>query len=146
MSLFTPLTLPNGAIIPNRLAKAAMEENMADRDQAPSDGLIRLYEAWAKGGVGLIITGNVMVDGRAMTGPGGVVLEDRRFLDRFKRWAAWLARVGRPFGCRSTIRADKCRRLWVSRPLPPRRWPWISAGFLNNFPSRRRWTRRKSWR
>ncbi len=93
MSLFTPLTLPNGAVIPNRLAKAAMEENMADRDHAPSDGLVRLYEAWAKGGVGLIITGNVMVDGRAMTGPGGVVLEDRRFLDRFKRWAA-VARSG----------------------------------------------------
>lgn len=32
MKLFTPLALPNGAVIPNRLAKAAMEENMADAD------------------------------------------------------------------------------------------------------------------
>lgn len=87
MSLFSPLTLPNGAIIPNRIAKAAMEENMADGDHAPSAELISLYRAWAEGGSGLIITGNVMIDARAMTGPAGVVLEDDRYLERFKTWA-----------------------------------------------------------
>ncbi|GLZ86842.1 2,4-dienoyl-CoA reductase [Metapseudomonas resinovorans] len=87
MSLFEPLALPNGARIPNRLAKAAMEENMADDDHAPSAGLLRLYQHWADGGAGLIITGNVMVDGRAMTGPGGVVLETDSHLERFRRWA-----------------------------------------------------------
>jgi len=88
MSLFSPLALPNGVIVPNRIAKAAMEENMADNDHAPSADLMRLYQAWAKGGAGLIITGNVMIDARAMTGPGGVVLEDDRHLDRFRAWAA----------------------------------------------------------
>lgn len=87
MSLFSPLALPCGAVIPNRIAKAAMEENMADDDHAPSAGLLRLYEAWAEGEAGLIITGNVMVDARAMTGPGGVVLEDDRHLERFRAWA-----------------------------------------------------------
>lgn len=87
MPLFSPLPLPNGAIIANRIAKAAMEENMADADHAPSDALIRMYEAWAQGGAGLILTGNVMVDRRGMTGPGGVVLEDDAQLDRFKAWA-----------------------------------------------------------
>ena len=87
MSLFSPLTLACGAIVPNRLAKAAMEENMADAEHAPSAALLRLYRAWAEGGAGLIITGNVMVDARAMTGPGGVVLEDDRHLDRFRAWA-----------------------------------------------------------
>jgi len=87
MSLFSPLTLPNGATIPNRIAKAAMEENMADGDHAPSAELISLYRAWAEGGSGLIITGNVMIDARAMTGPAGVVLEDDRYLARFKTWA-----------------------------------------------------------
>ncbi|CAH1659909.1 2,4-dienoyl-CoA reductase [Hyphomicrobiales bacterium] len=87
MSLFSPLTLPNGAVIPNRIAKAAMEENMADADHAPSAGLVNLYRAWAEGGAGLIVTGNVMVDARALTGHGGVVLEDDRHLDRFKAWA-----------------------------------------------------------
>ena len=94
MNVFDTLMLPNGSTVKNRIAKAAMEENMADADQAPSEALMRLYQAWADGGAGLIITGNVMVDGRAMTGPGGVVLQDDQQLDKFKRWA----RIGRSGG------------------------------------------------
>ncbi|MQA20309.1 NADH:flavin oxidoreductase/NADH oxidase family protein [Rugamonas rivuli] len=85
--MFTALTLPNGSTLPNRLAKAAMEENMADAGQLPGPALNRLYESWADGGVGLIITGNVMIDGRAMTGPGGVVLEAGTPLDSFRTWS-----------------------------------------------------------
>jgi 2,4-dienoyl-CoA reductase-like NADH-dependent reductase (Old Yellow Enzyme family) len=85
--LFQPLRLPNGQVIGNRLAKAAMEENLADADHAPGETLIRLYRAWAEGGAGLILTGNVMVDRRALTGPAGVVLEDDRHLPRFAAWA-----------------------------------------------------------
>src|ERR1700747_1361936 len=94
MNVFDKLTLPHGSVGPNRIAKAAMEENMADADHAPSKQLMRLYQAWANGGAGLIITGNVMVDNRAMTGPGGVVLEDDKHLDRFKHWAS----IGRAKG------------------------------------------------
>lgn len=94
MSAFQPLHLPNGTQIPNRIAKAAMEENMADAEQAPSTELMRLYQAWAEGGAGLLLTGNVMIDRRAMTGPGGVVLEDDRQLAKFSEWA----KVGRARG------------------------------------------------
>ncbi len=87
LDLFAPLDLPNGESIPNRIAKAAMEENMAVEGQLPGRALWNLYSAWAKGGAGLIITGNVMVDGRAMTGPGGVVLEEGAVIAPFKRWA-----------------------------------------------------------
>ena len=93
MSPFTPLTLPNGTRLTNRLAKAAMEENLADADHAPSDDLIRLYRTWAEGEIGLVITGNVMVDRRAMTGPGGVVLESGEHRARFAQWAK-AARAG----------------------------------------------------
>ena len=88
MSPFTPLTLPNGTKLSNRFAKAAMEENMADADHAPSEELIRLYRTWAEGEVGLMITGNVMIDRRAMTGPGGVVLDSSRHQARFEQWAS----------------------------------------------------------
>nr|WP_246330152.1 NADH:flavin oxidoreductase/NADH oxidase family protein [Endobacter medicaginis] len=107
--MFSPLTLPNGAILPNRIAKAAMEENMADADHAPSASLIRLYEAWGRGGSGLIITGNVMVDARAMTGPAGVVLEEPSHLDRFRDWA----RAGRAGGA----------QLWMQINHPGRQMP-----------------------
>ncbi|MGP9518181.1 NADH:flavin oxidoreductase/NADH oxidase family protein [Psychrobacter sp. AOP7-C1-14] len=85
--VFSPLTLPCNAILPNRLAKAAMEENMADAGQIPGPTLLRLYKNWAKGGTGLLITGNVMIDGRAMTGPGGVVLDKHSEIAPFKAWA-----------------------------------------------------------
>ncbi|OIN47415.1 NADH:flavin oxidoreductase/NADH oxidase family protein [Pseudomonas costantinii] len=87
MSPFEPLQLPNGQVLTNRIAKAAMEENMADVHQAPSRGLKRLYKAWADGEPGLLLTGNVMIDRRAMTGPGGVALEDEQHLDSFREWA-----------------------------------------------------------
>ncbi|KNX78003.1 2,4-dienoyl-CoA reductase [Pseudomonas sp. 250J] len=109
MDVFSSLTLPNGAVVPNRIAKAAMEENMADADHAPSDRLMRLYQAWAQGGVGLLISGNVMVDQRAMTGPGGVVLEDDRHLERFRQWAA----IGRSKGA----------QFWLQINHPGRQMP-----------------------
>jgi 2,4-dienoyl-CoA reductase-like NADH-dependent reductase (Old Yellow Enzyme family) len=85
--LFLPLALPNGAVVPNRLCKAAMEENMADEGQVPGPTLVRLYERWARGGAGLILTGNVMIDARALTGPGGLVLEDDHAVGQFQAWA-----------------------------------------------------------
>jgi 2,4-dienoyl-CoA reductase-like NADH-dependent reductase (Old Yellow Enzyme family) len=91
--LFTPLTLPNGAIVPNRLAKAAMEETLADAGQLPGPRIVRLYRRWAEGGAGLLITGNVMIDRRALTGPGTIALEADTPLDAFKAWAR-AARAG----------------------------------------------------
>lgn len=87
MTVFSEITLPNDSTLPNRIAKAAMEENMADGQFAPSDQLIQLYRAWADGGTGLLISGNVMIDSRAMTGPGGVVLENDNHLEKFRQWA-----------------------------------------------------------
>jgi 2,4-dienoyl-CoA reductase-like NADH-dependent reductase (Old Yellow Enzyme family) len=85
--LFAPVTLPNGAVLPNRLAKAAMEENMADNEHLPGKALRRLYAAWSNGGVGLILSGNVMIDPTALTGPDAVVLDASQPLEPFKEWA-----------------------------------------------------------
>ncbi|MGL6540505.1 hypothetical protein ACSZNU_05920 [Aeromonas hydrophila] len=131
MNPFTPLTLPNGSQLINRLAKAAMEENMADYDHAPSEALIQLYRTWAEGGAGLLITGNVMVDGHAMTGPGGVVLDSHdlspELAERFSAWAE-AAKSGAPrSGCRSTTPVARCRRRWGSPPWPLPPYPWRSA-------------------
>lgn len=89
-SVFTSVTLPSGLVLKNRLVKAAMEENLAEADLTPSQVLKNCYNAWAKGGVGLIITGNVMVDHLAMTGPGGLALEHNTDITHF----AELARLG----------------------------------------------------
>ena len=87
ITAFQSIVLPNGSTMKNRIAKAAMEENMASATHGPSSELLELYKAWAEGDAGLILTGNVMIDRRAMTGPGGVVLEDERDLGAFREWA-----------------------------------------------------------
>ncbi|MDB5978798.1 MAG: fmn oxidoreductase [Nevskia sp.] len=123
MSLFQSLTLPNGAVVTNRIAKAAMEENMADAEQGPSAELMRLYQAWADGGAGLLLSGNVMIDRRAMTGPGGVVLEDARQLEKFRQWA----RIGRSGGGQfwlqlshpgRQMRANMGQETWAPSAVP----------------------------
>ncbi|MFG2874600.1 2,4-dienoyl-CoA reductase [Streptomyces sp. NPDC048337] len=89
MNLFTPLELPCGAILPNRVAKAAMEESLAVQPgQLPGREIFDLYRRWAMGGSGLLITGNVMVDRRALTSAGTVVLDGSTPLEPFRRWAA----------------------------------------------------------
>lgn len=88
IDLFSPLQLPNGQTLKNRLVKAAMEESLAEAGQLPGRTSQRLYQAWAEGGVGLMLTGNVMVAADAMTTPGGVVLQADTPLQPFKDWAA----------------------------------------------------------
>ena len=87
-TLAAPLTLPNGASIKNRLAKAAMSEQLAGPGNEPTAELERAYRRWAHGGAGLIITGNVMIDRRSIAEPLNVVVEDDRDLEPLTRWAA----------------------------------------------------------
>ncbi|HPX35922.1 MAG TPA: NADH:flavin oxidoreductase/NADH oxidase family protein [Mycobacterium sp.] len=86
-TLRDPLTLPCGQVLPNRIMKAALSEAMADKRHAPDKRLERLYTTWGRGGYGLILTGNVMVDGSQLGEPGNVVIEDERNLDALSRWA-----------------------------------------------------------
>ncbi|MCR9144755.1 MAG: NADH:flavin oxidoreductase/NADH oxidase family protein [bacterium] len=79
IGIASPLTLPSGLVLNNRLIKAAMNENMAP-GQAPNERLTTLYERWGKGGAGMLITGNVMVDYRHLGSPGQLVIEDERDL------------------------------------------------------------------
>ncbi|MFG2218723.1 2,4-dienoyl-CoA reductase [Streptomyces sp. NPDC048685] len=85
--LFSPLSLRSGQVLNNRIAKAAMEENMAAGGQLPDKELFGLYRRWAAGGTGLLITGNVMVHAEALTGPAGVVLDAAAPLEPFVEWA-----------------------------------------------------------
>ncbi|MGP0012248.1 MAG: hypothetical protein ACLPL7_06065, partial [Pseudomonas sp.] len=64
-SLGSPFVLPNGCVLKNRLVKAAMSEQLGDRRHNPSPGLPILYQQWAEGGIGLSISGNIMVDRQA---------------------------------------------------------------------------------
>ncbi|MCG8615262.1 MAG: NADH:flavin oxidoreductase/NADH oxidase family protein [Desulfobacterales bacterium] len=87
MTLAKEITLPNGVTVKNRLLKSAMSEQLGDKAHNPTDRLIRLYRAWAEGGIGICVTGNVMVDRGALGEPKNVVLDKESDLEAFRRWA-----------------------------------------------------------
>nr|WP_275424882.1 NADH:flavin oxidoreductase/NADH oxidase family protein [Streptomyces sp. SID13726] len=82
--------------MPNRIMKSALSEGLADQHNAPDRRLEQLYRTWSKGGYGLIITGNVMVDRNQLGEPGNVVIEDDRDLPALTRWAATTKDAGIP--------------------------------------------------
>ena len=81
------LPLPNGSILKNRLVKSAMSEALGTTDNRMTERLLTLYRAWAQGGTGLLITGNVMVDRRHLGEPNNFALEDERDLPMMQQWA-----------------------------------------------------------
>jgi len=85
--LSRPLRLPCGVTLPNRVAKAALSEQLSDRNNRPTADIVRLYERWGRSGAGMLLTGNVMVDPRALEEPRNVVVEDERDLLTLARWA-----------------------------------------------------------
>ena len=86
-TLDSTFELPNGSTLPNRIAKSAMSEALGTMDNRVTDELVELYRCWGEGGTGLIITGNVMIDRKALGEPGNVVIEDERDLDKLAAWA-----------------------------------------------------------
>ncbi|EXM15802.1 NADH:flavin oxidoreductase/NADH oxidase, N-terminal [Fusarium oxysporum f. sp. vasinfectum] len=95
-----PVTLKSGLVLPNRVAKAAMAENLADKDLLPTDKIFSAYKTWADGGWGLVITGNVQVDPRHLGQAGDIANNDAidrtRILDSWKKWASICRAGGTP--------------------------------------------------
>ena len=73
-ALSQSLRLPCGALLQNRLAKAAMTEGLATADGKPTDELNRLYGLWSDGGAGVLLSGNIQVDKDHLERPGNVAV------------------------------------------------------------------------
>jgi len=87
IALTSPIKLKNGSLIKNRLFKSAMSEQLADRHHNPGIGIVNLYQRWAEGGIGICMTGNLMVDRHQLGEPRNVVLDEKSDLEQFKKWA-----------------------------------------------------------
>lgn len=107
------LTLPCGAVVPNRFGKSAMSETLGSIDNRASKELVRLYGRWADGQTGLLITGNIMVDQRHIGEPHNVVVEDERDLALLRSWAQAGTRQG--------------NQLWVQINHPGKQIPKMLA-------------------
>ncbi|MDF1696709.1 MAG: NADH:flavin oxidoreductase/NADH oxidase family protein [Saprospiraceae bacterium] len=78
-------TLPCGAVLKNRICKAAMTERLADKNQHATSELIHLYDHWASNGTGLLISGNIHIDKRYKEASANVVVEDESGLSMLSK-------------------------------------------------------------
>ncbi|CUJ93686.1 NADH oxidase [Shimia thalassica] len=109
--LSEPLVLRCGARLKNRFSKSAMTEAFADASDNPIRGHEVLYKRWAEGGMGVQVTGNVMIDRRYLERPGNVVVEDESNLDALRRWA-------------EASKVDGCQ-VWMQISHPGRQCPIV---------------------
>ncbi len=82
------LTLRSGTVLRNRICKASMNEALATADGRATPAHVSLYEAWANSGASLLITGNMMVDGKHMNEPLVVDTLLDSNMELLRKWAA----------------------------------------------------------
>jgi 2,4-dienoyl-CoA reductase-like NADH-dependent reductase (Old Yellow Enzyme family) len=98
--LAQPLPLPCGATLPNRIAKAAMTEGLADLHGRPTPELERLYAIWSDGGAGMLLSGNIIIDGDHLERPGNVIIDrvpDEIMMAALTRWTQAATHKGNHF-------------------------------------------------
>jgi 2,4-dienoyl-CoA reductase-like NADH-dependent reductase (Old Yellow Enzyme family) len=77
-----------------------MTEGLASPACLPTPELERLYGLWSDGGAGLLLSGNIQVDGDHLERPGNVVIDrapDAAMHAALSRWAAAATRNGNHF-------------------------------------------------
>jgi len=117
-----PLTLPCGAKIPNRVCKAAMTEGLADPLGQPTAALEQLYRIWSQGGAGLLLSGNVQIDGDHLERPGNVIIDSEPGLpmrEALERWAAAGTSNGNHFWAQISHAGRQCQKNVNPRPKAP---------------------------
>jgi 2,4-dienoyl-CoA reductase-like NADH-dependent reductase (Old Yellow Enzyme family) len=123
--LDTPFRLPSGAVLQNRICKAAMTEGLADEQLRATERHERLYRQWSEGGAGLLLTGNVMIDRNVLERPGNVALDvtaggdSAQARERLRRWARAGTVGGNHFWMQLSHAGRQSPRYVTSRPLAP---------------------------
>ena len=116
------LTLPCGAILPNRLCKAAMTEGLADPLGQATPALIQLYGLWSDGGAGLLLSGNVQIDGDHLERPGNVIIDNepsQEAMSMLRRWAEAGTRGGNHFWAQISHAGRQCQKMVNPHPKAP---------------------------
>ncbi|MBK8373938.1 NADH:flavin oxidoreductase/NADH oxidase family protein [Sphingorhabdus sp.] len=120
--LAEPLTLPCGATLPNRLAKAAMTEGLADPAGRPTAELDRLYGIWSDGGAGLSLSGNIHIDRDHLERPGNVLIDrepDAETRALLERWAQAATRNGNHFWAQISHAGRQTQKIVNHHPKAP---------------------------
>ncbi len=120
--LSRPLPLPCGAVLPNRLAKAAMTEGLATPRGVPTEALATLYSLWSDGGAGLLLSGNIQIDRDHLERPGNVVIDrlpDDEMKAALSRWASAATRNGNHFWAQLSHGGRQTQKIVNPHPKAP---------------------------
>lgn len=117
--LKTALELPCGAVIKNRLVKAAMTERISDTKLEPTAQHEHLYKKWAATGAGLLITGNVVIDPVHVESAGNIYVGDEKILPKLKRMAEAATSAGNHAWVQISHAGRQTNRFSTQRPLAP---------------------------
>lgn len=125
------LALPCGAVLPNRIAKAAMTEGLADAQGRPTGELARLYGIWSAGGAGLLLSGNIQIDRDHLERPGNVVIDgapDAALGDALRDWAQAATAAGNHFWAQISHAGRQTPSLVNPHPVAPSAVPLALPG------------------
>ena len=128
--LSSPLTLPCGAVLPNRLFKSAMTEGLADLNDNATERHNTLYRRWSEGGTGTLVTGNVMVDRRFLERPGNVVIDGNDGEEALRSWAVAGTEAGNQLWMQISHPGRQCQKVVSAQPLAPSEVPLRLAGMF----------------
>lgn len=120
--LAQPLTLPCGAVLPNRLCKSAMTEGLATPHGVATPELERLYGIWSDGGAGMLLSGNIQVDAHHLERPGNVVIDrepDDATAAALARWAQAGTRNGNHFWAQISHAGRQTQKIVNPAPKAP---------------------------
>lgn len=78
-----------------------------------------LYARWAKGGASVLLSGNIMIDGRFLERAGNVVVEDETGLAGLRAWADAVHQNGSQLWAQISHPGRQCPRLVNLTPLAP---------------------------
>ena len=87
--LNSKLILPCGTTLKNRICKSALTERIAEGNNLVNQKHLNLYEKWAEGDVGTVLTGNVQVDKRYLESAGNVAIEKSNYKDQIDLLRKW---------------------------------------------------------
>lgn len=120
--LQSPLQLPCGARLKNRLAKAAMTEGLAGPCGTPGEALEKLYGLWSDGGAALLLSGNIMVDKQHLERPGNIIIDtelDRDLTEALQSLAENATRNGNHFWAQLNHSGRQTPKNVNARPKAP---------------------------
>ncbi|NNC72468.1 MAG: NADH:flavin oxidoreductase/NADH oxidase family protein [Sphingomonadaceae bacterium] len=130
-ALNAALDLPCGAAIPNRIAKSAMTEGLADARGRPTPELERLYGLWSDGGAGLLFSGNIQIDRDHLERPGNVILDrapDAEMRAALTSWAKAATRGGNHFWAQLAHAGRQTQAIVNPHPKAPSAIPLALPG------------------